>query len=285
MDGIVVGKMTCSTTLMSAVNPFRLLALTIGLTIALFAPSCGPAEPKGTEIGSLVDEVLCANWASFALLESLLGTHVPVHCLLPADGDPANFQPSREQLQRLQRARVVVLHGNQLEAWAERSNLAASRVVDCGVSLLGHLIMEEGKAHSHGAGGEHSHLEPNPYTWLSPILVSKQADALAKSLVQSFPAHSEAIDTAHRQLVEQLANLDADYQAFAASVLPMAASSTGFNGTFPGSHPALLYLNKRYRLSFSGADDPKFDLLLRPSDHALIDRLRGNLSHLQSLTQ
>jgi hypothetical protein len=290
---------------MLASNPLRLLALPLIFACAMLAPSCGPAEPEGTEIGALTDEVLCANWASYALLKSLLGDHVPVHCLLaPAEananaagdgnandanddggnfGDPTTFQPSREQLQRLQRARLVVLHGNQLEKWAERSNLAASRVMDCGIPLLGHLIMEEGKAHSHGAGGDHSHLEPNPYTWLSPLLVGKQADALAKSLQQTFPSHEGSIADAHRQLADQLAQLDQDYQSFAVTVKSAVEAGSGKDMHFPGSHPALLYLTKRYQLTFAGADDSAIDLLLQPSDRPLIDRLRGNFSHLQTL--
>lgn len=274
--------------------------------LALLALGCGPGEPQGTAIDATVDEVLCANWASHALLTTLLGDAVPIHCLL-ADANPSpaqagsspkpnaadgadatshvlvddaatQFQPSRPQLQRLQRARLVVLSGNTLEPWAERSNLASSRVIDCGRPLLGHLIQVEGKAHSHGAGGEHSHQLPNPYVWLDPVLLQKQADALALALQRAFPAHADAIGSSHQQLVSELGQLHQDWKQFASSVSAMPEPAA-----LPGSHAALKYLSRRYGLVFAGADDPAIDSLLTPSDRPLLQRLRGNLDHLKSL--
>lgn len=258
----------------------------------LFLPQCGPAEPEGTEIGAPVAEVLCANWVSHALLQSLLGDAVPVHCLLdPAtsstdaadQAEAESFQPSRDQLQRLQRARLVVLHGSHLEKWAERSNLAASRVVDGSRPLLGFLIMKEGKAHSHGPGGEHSHKLPNPYTWLSPQLLGKQADDLAARLKQAFPDHADAIEQAHKQLSAELSQLDQDFKTLGTAFAQVPANADGEAFTLPGSHPAFEYLSKRYGLQFQGADDPKVDLLLQPKAQSISARLRANLAYLQSL--
>lgn len=244
------------------------------LVLLIFLPNCGPSEPQGVEIGQTVDEILCANWATESLLKTLVADDLPVRCLLAADQSADDFQPTREQLQQLQHARLIVLSGNHLEKWADRSNLPSSRVADSGRALIGHLIMVEGKAHSHGAGGEHSHKQPVPYVWLDPLLLAKQAEYISAAVGRSFPDHAKTVDKRLQEFAKQMLDMDQQWRQ-----LRDAAGEQ----VLPGSHEAFQYLSKRYKLSFDGPDPGQVDLLLDRRAASLTERLHANLSYYQSL--
>jgi zinc transport system substrate-binding protein len=244
------------------------------LAILALLVGCGPAEPTGTQLAPPTPEVLCANHASYALLQALAPPEIPIECVL--NGVAASeFKPDRQQLKRLQQAALVVLNGANLEGWSGRSNLPASRVVDSSKAIAEKLIQIKGKAHSHGAGGNHSHSEVNPYLWLDPVLLSAQAEAVGAALRTAFPLHADVVSQNEKQLLEELAQLNLSWQAFSAR-----AQET----TLSGEHKALEYLARRYNLVFTGASQLELDLLLQPnSNSTLIDRLQHNLSLLNAV--
>ncbi len=252
-----------------------LLAFPLATLAALaLLVGCGPAEPAGTQLAPPTPEVLCANHASFALLQTLAPPEIPIECLL-GNLAATEFKPNREQLKRLQQAALVVLNGANLEGWSGRSNLAASRVVDSSKAIADKLIQIQGKAHSHGAGGSHSHAELNPYLWLDPVMLSAQAEAVGAGLRAAFPVYADVVSQNEKQLLEQLVQLDQNWQAFSAR-----AQKTPLGG----EHQALEYLSRRYHLVFAGGGELDLDLLLQPDpDSTIIERLQNNLSLLNAV--
>lgn len=156
---------------------------------------------------------------------------------IPADVDPAFWEPADAAVAQFQQADVILLNGAGYAKWTLRVSLPESRVVDTSRSFTDKLIrVDEGVVHSHGPGGEHSHRGIAFTTWLDPRLALLQARQVQESLVRLLPASEQALDTNFRQLKTELEQLDQQLSAVAARYQgePLLAS-----------HPVYQYLARR----------------------------------------
>lgn len=234
---------------MTRARPVHVLCL---LAASLLIGCTGEPESSTDEPGgstAQLDEVVVTTFQPTRwMAEALLGDAYAVQCLLPADADAVHWEPSRDDLQRMRRARVVVLHGAGLESWVHTASLAPSRTVDLSAGLESHFITRSGEAsHSHGMTGAHSHAGLDPHLWLDPVLAIQQLTALADGL----RAAEVPVDTSTRQTDTTEALLDlaqgwSEQAAFLADVPLFAA------------HPAYDYLAARFGFTMTSLDlDPE----------------------------
>jgi zinc transport system substrate-binding protein len=159
--------------------------------LALLAGACGggeqaPARDTPAPAGEPLRVAATSPFAAW-LAESIGGDDVQLYGLPPAGVDPHTFAPSAEQILALGGAELIVVQGAGYETWREGASLPESRVVDLSQGL--DLVAVEGRTHSHGAEGEHSHTGTDPATWMDPALVASQARRMLTALEAASPRH------------------------------------------------------------------------------------------------
>ncbi len=196
------------------------------------------------------------------MTERLAHAFAATVCVLPDEGDPVTWQPSRDELLALQAAHLIVLNGAGLESWVANASLPRSRVVDTSADFGDELIVAGATMHSHGGQAAHSHEGIDPHVWLDPMLLRRQATAIRDALVARFPEHTVAVETGYAELVD-------DIGAWGESLAGLGPALRDVR--LLCAHPAYDYLARRFGWKLSNLDlDPD-----APLDDEQWEQVRG----------
>ena len=159
---------------------------------------------------------------------------------VPADEDPAIWNPTAEEISAFQGADIILLNGAGYAGWTEKASLPRSKLVNTSEGAADRYIeADETLVHAHGPEGEHEHGAMAFTTWLDPTLAIEQARSIRDALVEFGPEMGSRFDAAYRELETELEELDRELMAAAAAL----------EGTpLLGSHPVYQYLASRYGL-------------------------------------
>jgi len=158
---------------------------------------------------------------------------------VPADADPATWDPADEVLAEYQAADLIVINGADFEEWVGYASLPEARIVDTTAAIKDDLIRSQhGVTHTHGPEGEHVHEgEYDGHVWLDPLLAIQQATVIRDALLQRLPDQRQAIEENFAALIVDLKKLDERLR----SLKPRIAATT-----LVANHPAYDYLARRY---------------------------------------
>ena len=222
----------------------------LGVAILASLPS-GCGEPADVPV--VLDPVVRTTFhPTTYFAQRITGGLVPVECLAPADADPIFWRPSREDLERYQRARLIVLNGADLERWTLSAALPRSRVVESAAGFSHRFRRLATVTHSHGSGGEHTHEGLDGHTWLDPRNAIEQSRAIRSALTAAWPEHAEAFAENQRRLEVDLEDLLVRLTALRPRLETRVLLA---------NHPAYDYLMERLELRITNLDlDPDLDL-------------------------
>jgi zinc transport system substrate-binding protein len=231
--------------------------------IMAIALGCG-AESEDTSHESVVDDdsrlvVVAVNYPLAYMAERLGGDLVRVDYPVPGGIDPAFWQPTPEDIGRIQAADVILLNGAGYAKWTAVATLPASRIVVTSEGVEERYLVVEGNvSHTHGPQGEHSHGEVAFTTWLDPTIAMIQATAVAEAIKAMRPAERDVIQSNLERLIVDLEALDRE----------LADAFGGSNRVLLASHPVYQYLARRYDLQLSSVH---FEPDEAPSEQAWSD--------------
>lgn len=155
------------------------------------------------------------------------GDAVEVQVVVGKGFDPATWQPTPRQLQRLAKARLYVRAGLPFE----KSWLPRFRRLNPGMEVLD---MRDGLALIPQESGE-----ADPHVWTDPRQVKIHAARLRDTLVRLDPAHEAQYEAGYAALARRLDELDAE---LARRLAPLKGRA------FLVFHPAWSYFARRYGL-------------------------------------
>jgi zinc transport system substrate-binding protein len=202
------------------------------------APPKGDAPPEAPPGAEAPVQIVALSFPAQWLTQRLVGEGVVVERLLPVGEDPPSYQPPPERIAALQDADLIVGNGAGYEAWLTTASLPDSRLVLTAAGL--DLITLPETRHRHGAAGEHSHGGLDPHTWMDPLLLIQQADALIEALGRVQPRGGfEERGTVLK------GELGALHVALQAGLAPLSGRRIAAN------HPAYNYLARRYGLDLT----------------------------------
>ena len=186
-------------------------------------------------------KVYTVNYPLQYMAQRIGGGTVQAVFPVPADVDPAFWQPRAEVVMAYQKADLIILNGARYAKWAAQATLPRFRMMDSLACCPQRLIRMEGvKTHSHGGGPEHSHGGIAFTTWLDLDLAARQAEAICQALIKKIPAHEAEYHRNLEALLADLAGLDRELRALSPQkpAAPLIAS-----------HPVYQYLAARYSLN------------------------------------
>jgi zinc transport system substrate-binding protein len=217
------------------------LSLIVALVVALTGCSKSPDPADGkraTGDPSAPLSVFVANYPLQYFAERIGGAHVRVSFPLPADGDPAYWNPTPEDIVAFQNADMILLNGASYSRWVSRTSLPRLRTLDTSASFADRYIaLDDRGTHNHGPEGAHEHGTVAFTTWLDPLQALAQARAIRDALIRQRPEQADDFNQGFDGLAADLQELDDKLAAVFASV---GAHALVF------SHPVYQYLIRRY---------------------------------------
>jgi zinc transport system substrate-binding protein len=184
--------------------------------------------------------VVSVNYPLHYLAGRIGGDLIEASMPFPAGIDPAFWQPTGDEIARMQQADLILRNGAGYAKWARLAALPRRKVVDTSAGFRDRLIVRSsGVSHQHGPQGAHAHGDVAFTTWLDPAQALAQADTIRRALVRRLPKQQAAIDANFKDLESDLAELDSSFEA---ALAPAAGT------TLLASHPIYQYLGRRYDL-------------------------------------
>jgi zinc transport system substrate-binding protein len=210
-------------------------------------------ETEAAVSGPIV--VYAVNYPLAYFAERIGGSDVDVNFPIPADEDPAYWNPTAEEISAFQSADIVLLNGADYAGWTEKASLPRSKLVNTSASQSDRFIeADESLVHAHGPEGEHEHGTLAFTTWLDPTLAIEQARAIRDALTAQRPEAEARFEAAFTELESDLTELDVEL---------MAAASALEGTPVIGSHPVYQYLASRYGIDLRSVhfepDEPPSD--------------------------
>ncbi len=218
---------------------FKLPLLIVNLLLTGMLSACGKAPPEPANTSEQATFIFAVNNPLQYFAKRLLGDDIEVR-MPGAAGDPAQWQPSVDDILQLQQAEVILLNGAGYSNWLDKVSLADSAlVVTSDFARDKWIALENQVTHSHGPQGEHAHVDYAFTIWMDMTLAQNQASTIADALARRWPKKRQAIETRLTSLLTDLQALDQGY-------LVAARRLQGRRIVY--SHPVYQYFERRYGL-------------------------------------
>jgi len=148
-------------------------------------------------------EVTASFYPLAYFAERIGGDRVDVTDITPSGAEPHDYEPTPQDIARIERSRIVILNGGGLEAWGDniRQNIDPSRttIVMAGEGLTTGQVTEAGKTII------------DPHVWLSPKLAEKMVARIEAAYEAADPANRSTYQANALALTDDLAGLDQAY--------------------------------------------------------------------------
>jgi len=217
------------------------------LALAALAGGCGDGGGSGAG-GKLKVAASIQPLADFC--RRVGGERVEVQLMVPAGASPHTYEPTASQMKFLSEARLLVVNGLELEAWAsdilEKVGNRELVKVDTASRIPRKELIAAGEEDEKGGEGEeaeHEHGAFNPHVWLDPVLASFQVEAIRDALAEVDPEHAAEYRNNADAFLQELVELDAWVRA----------QLEGFQRKgFVAFHASWPYFARRYGLDMVG---------------------------------
>lgn len=165
--------------------------------VILLTAGCQGTQPEPDAAGL---RVYTSFWAMYDFTKTIAGEYAQVENLVPPGVEPHEWEPSPEDMIKLEQADVFVYSGKGMESWCEKVLASLSNpdliVVEAAKSVPEQ--MQEGSV--------------DPHVWLDPENAGIQLEAIADALSQADPKNQVHYQTNLQAQQEKLAALDQAYR-------------------------------------------------------------------------
>jgi len=241
------------------------------LGAALIAAACEPSAPTSSSApGPPRPLVIASFYPLYEFARQVAGDRAEVVVLVPAGVEPHEWEPSPQDVARLQRALLVVHNGAGFEPWVQKLQpeiqAKGAVLVDAsqGLPLLARPRPAAPELGRPGWRARAAGADLDPHVWLDPVLAQAQVETIRAALAAGEAGGAAAYAERARAFTERLAALDDAYRAG----LRDCARRDLFT-----SHAAFGYLANRYGLRQVALLGLAPDQEPSPADLAALTRL------------
>lgn len=165
--------------------------------------------------------------ASIPPLQSLssyiTGSLWKVSSILPYNASPHTFEPTPETFRLVEKARLIVINGGDVDAWISKLIKGSSKIVN----VSSNIPFEDN----------------NPHIWLDPILAKKIAENIYKKLIEVDGSNKAIYEKNLKVLLNKLDKLDKEIRERLSRFKKKEVIVY---------HPAWYYFFKRYNIKTVG---------------------------------
>jgi len=219
----------------------------LGLFLSLAFVAVGCANTARTGANQKLT-IYASVYPMYDFAVKLAGGQADVYNLMEGSGDPHDWEPTPQDIVRLQNADLFVYNGAGLEHWADSAidTLKGTpvRVVEASQGLT--LLQGDG--------------QQDPHVWLDPTLAKQEMENIKNAMAAADPAHAAEYEKNFEHYAAAFDELD---KSFADSLAPLP------NKTIVVAHQAYGYLCDAYGLTqmpLAGIDPDVEPTLLQIKD-------------------
>ena len=154
-------------------------------------------------------QVAASFYPLYYFSQQIGGDKVDVINLTPAGAEPHDYEPTAQDIAKIENSKLLVLNGGGLEAWGDniKQNLQSKDtvIVTVGEGLTNQQVMEEGENMT------------DPHIWLSPPLAKEIVDKITSGFIQIDPTNKDYYQSNATALKAKLDDLDMQYRQGLAS--------------------------------------------------------------------
>jgi len=206
------------------------------LSIALLLTASSLVHAKENKV-----KVFAVNYPLAYFAERIGGDFIEVYYPIPGDVDPAFWEPTTEEILKIQQMDLILLNGADYAKWTKKVSLPYSKQVNTSKGFKENYIhIKEAVTHQHGPGGEHSHAGTAFTTWLDFSQAIAQAKAVSEALARKRPELKDTFERNYSGLEQDLAAIDRGLMSLTKNI--------GEKPLF-ASHPVYQYFARRYQLN------------------------------------
>lgn len=177
-----------------------ILVLSAG-ALALVLLLAGRTVPAPDAGGKLA--VVASVYPVWFLATEIGGARADVALIVPAGSEPHDYEPTPQDLIRIEQARLIVLNGGGLELWIDD----VRRAVDPEKIVM--VNAGEGQMRTAEQDGK---TVADPHVWLDPVRAGRMADAILGGFIAADPANRAEYAANAAELWGRLAALDREYR-------------------------------------------------------------------------
>ncbi|MCD6461217.1 MAG: zinc ABC transporter substrate-binding protein, partial [Thermoplasmata archaeon] len=181
--------------------------------------------------------------------EAIGGDRVSVTTLIPYNTEVHSWQPSTQDIVKVDKADLFIYNGAGLEPWVEEDLLPAVNtqnkvIVECtkGLDLLP-LPGEETAGGENDTGEGDHHGTYDPHTWIDPVIARMEAEAILAGLEEADPSNASYYRENADSLFDRFDDIIQEYS------VQLANKTVDKIIT---SHAAYRYLGERYGFQVIG---------------------------------
>jgi len=198
-----------------------------GILILIFGGIFKPSS----QVQSGKIQVAASFYPVYFLSKEISGDKADVFNITPAGAEPHDYEPTAQDMAKIENSKMIVLNGGGLEAWADnaKQNFGDKAVIIiAGEGLADKTMVEDGEQRI------------DPHVWLNPILVKEMANRILDGFIQIDPVNEDYYRANAESLILELEKLDNEYKQGLADCK---------NRNIITSHSAFGYLASAYGLN------------------------------------
>ena len=133
--------------------------------------------------------------------------HADVILLVPAGVEPHDWEPTIQDVQRMQKADMIIINGLGFENWVDHLSETNFHVniVDTSIGILESSVIEIDASNTN----EHAHKSGDPHIWLNPIFAKIQVQNIADAFSTYDPSNEKFYQKNAQNYKSELDILDA----------------------------------------------------------------------------
>jgi len=149
-------------------------------------------------------QVVASFYPLYFFASQIAGDKANISNITPAGAEPHDYEPTAQDITKIENSNVLVLNGGGLEAWGNdvktNVNPAKTIVVTAGEGLTTQEVVEDGEKIT------------DPHVWLSPVLAEQMVDKIESGLAKADPANALYYKSNAESLKSKLGVLDTEYK-------------------------------------------------------------------------
>lgn len=208
-------------------------------------------------------QITTSFYPLYFFASEIAGNKAVVYNITPSGAEPHDYDPTTQDIARIEDSRLLILNGGKLEVWGDKvkDSLKGTKtvVITVGDKFANQTLTENGK------------VTLDPHVWLDPALAKKEITMIAQSLSEIDPANASYFEINAKTLQSKIDALDEKFHAGLANCGKKDIITT---------HAAFGYLAREYgfnQISISGLspdEEPSVQKLASLADFARKDNVK-----------
>lgn len=202
-------------------------ALILICTLCLALCACGQQAQAPETDGGV--NIVATVFPAYDFARQIAGDDGNVTLLIPPGSEVHSYEPTPQDIIRIQNCDLLVCNGGESEAWLDEilggmdREIPAVVMLDC-VDALTEEVKEGMQVHEHHEHHDHDHdhdehedEEYDEHVWTSPVNAQLICRAISAALCEADPAHASDYTARCTDYCAELQALDADFRSIIAN--------------------------------------------------------------------